>query len=318
MTVTDGMDTARARTIADHLKNEGAALAGVGMQGGVLMKTLKDVWSGPDVEDFAREWEAARPAIARSSNHLTDAGHELTRQADEQDRTSDADGAPGPAEGGSRRGHPFVTGAPQLPPLIPGFRSSDPGRVWDTVKDVWDTVTSPVFGFVQTVVDEAISKLEDIKKFTWVGKAAKIWGVVGGVASYAFGLWDMGQAVVRFFTEGPSVDGFLQLAEGFFGWVSGGLGIAAIFATGTIFGAPAGLVLGGLALLAGLISLGIGTIREYGPWFMDVIEEDPAWAAKVSQHGGLHHGWELPERNAPIPKIYKASDRQNALGMAGA
>lgn len=318
MTVTDGMDTARARAIADQLKSQGSALAGLGVQGTVLMRTLDEVWGGPDAEQFSREWQAARPALARSSNHLTEAGHELTRQANEQDRTSEAGGASGPLDGGVRRGHPFITGAPQLPPMIPGFRSSDPARVWDTVKDVWDTVTSPIFGFVQTVVDEAISKLEDIKRFRWLSRAARIWGVAGGVVSYLFGQWDMAQAVYRFFTEGPSWDGALQFAEGFFGWLSGGLGIAAIFATGTIFGAPAGLVLGALALGAGLISLGLGVIREYGPWFIDVIKEDPGWAGKVSRHGGLHWGWELPERNGPIPAPYKASDRRSALGMAGA
>lgn len=321
MTVTDGMDTARARVIADQLKSQGSALAGLGVQGSVLMKTLEGVWSGPDVEEFAREWQTARPAIARSSNHLTEAGHELSRQAAEQDRTSDAGGTSGPANGGAPRGNPFVTGAPSMPERpLPMLYEPDPASAWrnltKAVREGWDVITDPIFGAVQTVVDEVVSKLEDVKKFKWLGTAAKIWGLAGGVLSYAFGQLDMVQAVWRFFTEGPSLDGALQFAEGFFGWLAGGFGIAALFAAGTIFGVPAGIVLGGLAGVCGLISIGIGLVREFGPWFVDAVESDPAWAAKASRAGGLHHGWDLPERSAPIPPLYRASDRQDALGVA--
>lgn len=86
---------------------------------------------------------------------------------------------------------------------------------------------------------------------------------------------------------------------------SGGLAIAAVFAGGTLLGVPVAVVLGVGAAILGAASIGIGLAREYGPEFIEFVKEDPGWAAKVSQHGGLRHGWELPERQVPIGPVYR-------------
>lgn len=337
MTVTEGMDTARARVVAGLLKNQGALLAGLGARGTVLTEVLQDVWGGPDAERFAREWQGARPMMARSSQELTAFADELTREADEQDRTSGADhagGAPGEGAGAGSGRLPHVGGrVPDLgKPVIPVVPLADPreaGATWRTITealgDLWDFYTDPLFGLVEgvvtgvvDVVDWVVEKL-DLEKFKLLGKVGKVLGVLGGVASIAFGHVDMAEAVWRFITEGPSWDAALQFIEGWTGYASGALGIVALVAAGTVAGLPAALVVGAGAVVLGGISITIGLVREYGPWFLDVVEEDPAWVAKVSRHGGLRHGWELPERNNPIPPIYRASDRRGFMGaLAGA
>ncbi|MEK4241305.1 hypothetical protein NYE39_04765 [Janibacter sp. FSL W8-0316] len=337
MTVTDGMDTARARVVATQLKHQGAVLAGIGTQGSALADVLKDVWGGPDAEKFAREWQAARPALNRSSRDLDEVANELTRQADEQDGASEGGPGRGAAagDGGGPGRAPWHGGrTPELDgrpgPTDPfahplGAAPAAWEAITDTLKDVWEIYTSPFFGLAQMVVDEVVGyvvdKLEKLDgRFKILGKLAKIAGVAGGYLSMIFGQVDMVQAVWRLFTEGPSVDGVLQFFEGLTGWLSGGLAIAAVFAGGTILGAPAGIVLGGAAAILAVISLGIGVVREYGPWFIDVVEGDPAWAAEVGfGGGGMRHGYEMPERNGPIPPPYKASDRRSQMGMlAGA
>lgn len=321
MTVTDGMDTARARVIADQLKSQGSALAGLGVQGSVLMKTLEGVWSGPDVEEFAREWQTTRPAIARSSNHLTEAGHELSRQAAEQDETSIGGGAGGNGGTGAQRPHHgLVTGAPTLPPMVPGMRAQDPEKMWKTLQDVWEVHTHPIMELLRTAFDETLAKfLDDLaelgSKFRWLGTAGKVLGGIGGLISVGFGYRDIGRGLWRTLTEGPSVDSALQVLQGVLGTASGALAIAAAVLGISGVGLPLAAVLGVGSVALGLLSLAVGEAREYFPWFKQAIEEDPTWAAQISQEGGLRHGWELPERNAPIPKMYRKSDLPSFMGV---
>lgn len=322
--VEQGMDTARARVVANQLKHEGSALAALGAQGSAMMGVLEDVWGGPDAEKFSREWQAARPSIARSSQALTESGHELTRQAEEQDTASGGDGGAGTGIGGIRAElpphHGWETGAPNLPPMFPEFRDPDPEGAWNTLKDLWELSNHPLAELWKIAFDETLGELLDELgklggKFKILGVAGKVFGGLGGLWSYITGYTNMGQAVYRLFTEGPSVDGALQFLQGAFGAASGSLAIAAAALGLTGVGGLPAIIVGGGALLCGLISLGIGEVREYWPWFKQTIEEDPSWAAKISQQGGLYHGWELPERNAPVPPPYRKSDLAGFMGV---
>lgn len=326
MTVTDGMDTARARVVAGQLKQQGIALADLGARGGAMADTLFALWSGSDADEFSREWRSAQPFIARSSSDLISIADELTGQADEQDDASEgAGGVRGAGHGaaGVRTElppHGLETGAPVLPPMVPGMRAKDPEKMWTELKDVWDAWTNPIVQVLKTAYDETLGKVLDKAtelggKFKVLGTVGKVLGVVGGLFSVGFGFVGMVSAVRRLFTEGLSVDVGLQFVEGWLGWAAGGLAIAAAFASGTVVGLPVAGVLGGAALLCGLASIAVGEAREYWPWFRQTVEEDPAWAARVSQHGGLHHGWELPERNAPVPPVYRKSDLAGFMGV---
>lgn len=293
MTVQQGMDTARARQIADGLRVQGNALSALGPQGSAMMQVLDQVWNGPDTEHFAREWNSARPQIDQAGTSLTDMANELARQAEEQDLASEGSGF-GP---GLPPPVPPLPPLPPLPPPPPGFFEkigellSD---AWGWVKDGWDWIREnfPIpawFADLIAIVDE----IKDIfRKAPFLKHVFKIFGKITPFVGLAIGLWDMGEAIFRFFDEGFTKDSVLQFFEGLTGAIAGGLGIAAIFATGTIVGAPAGVVLGALALVFGGISIGIGIYRDYDEEIDAFVQE--AWPY-IEPH--------LPGMPLPLPQF---------------
>lgn len=290
MTVEHGMDTARARSIAGQLRKHGSALDTLGAQGSAMMQLLDDVWNGPDGEHFAREWQSARPQIDHAGRAVADLGQELVRQADEQDLASEASGL-GPG---------FPT-PPVLPlPPIPKLPSLPDvfGAIQDILGSVWDFLRGfaysiPVFiSDVLGLLDEWTTILKNSKWLKWLSLPLKILGKVTPFISAVVGLWDLGESIYRFFTEGFSKDSVLQFFQGLTGTIGPGLGIAALFATGTIFGAPAGLVLGIGAAIFGGISIAIGIYREFD-------EEIDAAAKWAWDHGLI--GGPLLNPNAPGP-----------------
>lgn len=303
MTVEQGMDTARARGIADQLGTQGSALDAIGAQGSAMMQLLNDVWSGPDTEQFAREWQSARPRIDRAGQALTDMGRELRRQADQQDVASEGAGL-GP-------GGPTPPGLP-LPPIppLPIPRLPSLPDIFAKVNEI----IADIVGFVRSwiAVPMWVSDL-----FTWLDEAFKIFrnspltrlifkglGRVTPFLSAVLGLWDIGESIYRFFTEGFTKDSVLQFFQGLTGTIGAGLGIAALFAGGTIIGLPAAAVLGAGALIFGAISIGIGIYREFDDeidQFVRDNEEIIRWALRPGPIGTP--GFPLPMPQFPPPTV---------------
>lgn len=305
MSVAEGMETGRARSIADQLRSQGSVIGDVAARGSAMMSVLEDVWQGPDVEQFAREWGSARPQLDRAEQLVRDMGEELARQAEDQDRASEGSGiGPGSPQLPKLPGLPDFPGLPGLPKL-PSFPDIF-GVIGDLLKGAWDFLRSSAYSIPALLADalawadEAFQVLKNLKWLKWLSLPLKLLGRVTPFIGAVLGLWDMGEAIYRWFTEGFSKDSVLQFFQGLTGTIAGGLGIAAIFATGTILGAPAGLVLGALALVFGGISIGIGIYRE----FDDEIDAAAKWAWDNGLIGGpLNPNSPLPGFPLPLPQF---------------
>lgn len=310
MSVAEGMDTGRARSVAGALRSQSSVLGDIAARGSAMMNVLEDVWQGPDVEQFAREWGSARPQLDRAEQLVRDMGEELTRQAEDQDRASDGEGF-GPGEPRIPP-IPKLPDLPQLPklPRLPSFPDIF-GVIGDLLKGAWDFLRSFAYSIPALLADalawadEAFQVLKNLKWLKWLSLPLKLLGRATPFIGAVLGQWDMLVAIHRWFSEGFSKDSVLQYFQGVTGTIAGGLGIAAIFATGTILGVPAGVALGVLALVFGGISIGIGIYRE----FDDEIDAAAKWAWDNGLIGGPLNpnsplpGWPLPLPQFPPPTI---------------
>lgn len=92
--VTHGADAARLDEISGQLRVQGEQVGQIGETLGVVSGTLREAWSGPDMEHLLAQTDQLRPAIARTGASLVAWADALREQADQQ-RT-------GSGEGGSR------------------------------------------------------------------------------------------------------------------------------------------------------------------------------------------------------------------------
>lgn len=270
MTVEQGMDTDRARSVSDGLTAQGHALDTLAVQGSAMMQVLEGAWGGPDSEHFSTQWSAARPAIDRAAQSVTDMGRELLRQAEQQDLASARSEfgptpPPMPKDGEPVPLPDVPTGPfPPFPPLPPM------PDIFDTIKEivggVIDTLRSWWFGAGAWFAG-LLSDIDDALKFLARSPIVRLifkgLGRVTPILGLVLGLWDLGQSIYRFFTEGFTKDSVLQFFQGLTGTAAAVLGIAALFASGTIIGLPAAPVLLVLAGVLGAISIGIGIYRAF-------------------------------------------------------
>lgn len=227
------------------------------------------VWKGEDGNRFRDEWTSAlRPMLNRTSESLQNQSKSLLKHADEQERASTSgDGtnsSPAPSGSGGSGGNSGGPGG--------SGGGSDPGRGWG------DSFTDPDYqhapGGIEWLLEKAgvtdgsgassiANALKFVAdKFSWnlelaqveagvskffgfMDHAGKVLGVLGG----AIGVLDVLSGI-------DNKDPF-RMADGVIG---GGLSLAAVLATGTIVGAPAGVVLGGLALGWGLLGMMSGDV----------------------------------------------------------
>ena len=228
MSVAEGMDTGRARSVAGTLRSQSSVLGDIAARGSSMMGLLEDVWQGQDVEQFAREWSSARPQLDRAEQLVRDMGEELTRQADDQDRASDGEGF-GPGEPRIPT-IPKLPDLPQLPklPRLPSFPDIF-GAIGDFLKGAWDFLRSfaysipAFFSDLLGWADEAFNALKNLKWLKWLSLPLKLLGKVTPFVGAILGLWDMGESIYRWFTEGFSKDSVLQFFQGLTGTIAGGL-----------------------------------------------------------------------------------------------
>ena len=63
MSVSEGMDVERVRSIAAQLGRSSERIRGVHGDGTGSMRVLDGVWAGPDLETFSRGWDAGASSL---------------------------------------------------------------------------------------------------------------------------------------------------------------------------------------------------------------------------------------------------------------
>ncbi|WP_191564988.1 WXG100 family type VII secretion target [Janibacter melonis] len=145
MTVTEGMDVERVRSIATQLMDLGSRVEDVRQEGQTRVDVLDDVWAGPDLEHFQRSWRATVPRLTHAGQAMRDYGQRLDDQAEDQDDAS-------ASIGGRAPGAPTPPVPLPLPPLPPG-RTGQGQSLLDRIWDALDRVTQPVRDLVTGVLD---------------------------------------------------------------------------------------------------------------------------------------------------------------------
>ena len=218
-------------------------------------------WKGADGENFRSAWTSSlRPMLSKATESLEHQSKSLLTQAAEQEQASTGGGVGASSTAG------VDTSASTLTPTYPKDRNwddafTDPnyehapsGVEWLLEKFIAGdgNEASDIVGAIQFVADKFswnidLAQVEKgvSKFFDFMRGAGKVLGVLGT----AVGALDIASGI-----EGK--DPF-RVADGLIG---GGLSIAALAATGTILGAPAGLVLGGVALGWGLLGMASGDV----------------------------------------------------------
>lgn len=265
MAVTHGADVAELRALARQMQVTGQRL--VGAEKGITSAMRAADWEGTDADGFKSMWNGTlRTSLLRASQTLDGQSTVLKLHADDQERASAADGAgTGGTAGGGADGETARRDGGMQPKDIqkagekderewsdaftdPNYEHAPTGLEWllDRFGEGWaDNI--PLFkwaadklawnfDFVEKGVDDLVDKIK-------VG--GKVLGIVGG----ALGVGDV--------ITGIAYKDPFRAADGAIG---AGLSIAALAATGTILGAPAGAVLGGVALVWGVATMISGDV----------------------------------------------------------
>ncbi|MFC9332622.1 hypothetical protein [Arthrobacter sp. NPDC057009] len=213
-------------------------------------------WKGADGDKFRNAWTSSlRPMLSKATESLEHQSKSLLTQAAEQEKASSAGGvntsltrgiSVQASTGKSRNwGGAFTD---------PNYDHAPSGVEWMVEKFGAEdgNAASDIASAIQFVADKFswTTDLGQIEKgvskfFDFMRPVGKVLGVLGA----AVGALDIGSGL-----EGK--DPF-RMADGFIG---AGLSVAAIAATGTILGAPAGIVLGGVALGWGLLGMMSGDV----------------------------------------------------------
>lgn len=149
-TVSEGMDVAHVRQIAQSMLGLSSQLGSVKSRGDAQVSTLEHVWSGDDLDAFTGSWHETSPGISHTADALRQMGRQLQDEAQEQEVASGG-------SGGSRfpawPNWPNLPDLPDLkPPQLPGQGALD--RLLDLVGDAWE-------GFV-TVVQKGLDILTSL------------------------------------------------------------------------------------------------------------------------------------------------------------
>lgn len=255
-----GADINELRTLSASLAKSGSSLKSVEATVNSLMQSA--AWKGTDGDRFRSEWSSTlRPMLNKASESLRGQSTSLLKHAEEQEQASGAGGGSELASSGSGEGTGPGSGPASSPPPAWGDAFTDPdyqhapsGIEWLLEKLGVDdgSAASGIATALVFVADKFNWNLElaqvqaGVSRFFDVMKGAgKVLGVLGG----AIGVLDVLSGI-------DGKDPF-RIADGVIG---GGLSVAALTATGTIVGAPAGVVLGGLALGWGLLGMMSGDV----------------------------------------------------------
>lgn len=170
MTVTEGMDVERVRSIAQHLLSQSTKIDDIRSSGDGQIAVLDQVWSGPDLDKFEDGWHKAMPQLDHAGQALRDFGRDLVRQANDQDKASGGGG-------GGRRGGPILPpgkteeGQSLLDRILKGIGNGI-SKVWDGVEKVVDWVKDNIWTplgiplIIKDLVEGLRKVADDFKKWT--------------------------------------------------------------------------------------------------------------------------------------------------------
>lgn len=252
-----GADIDQLRTLSRSLAQSGSSLKGVESTVNALMQST--AWKGTDGDRFRSEWSSTlRPMLNKTSESLQNQSSALLIHADEQETASSQGGAGSPSGSGNGSGANPPVSAPERTWADaftdPDYQHTPAGIEWLLERVGIDdgSAASGIASAVVFVADKFNWNLELAqvqagvsKFFDFMKGTGKVLGVLGG----AIGVLDVLSGI-------DGKDPF-RIADGLIG---GGLSVAAVVATGTILGAPAGVVLGGLALGWGLLGMMSGDV----------------------------------------------------------
>lgn len=155
MSVSEGMDVERVRSIAAQLNASGERIRTVCGEGSASMAVLTDAWAGADLGGFSKGWAAGAGQLESAAAAMTALQRELLRQADDQDRASGTvsaggGGGPDPREAigdffeglfGGDDGPSFEAEADAggwgMPDPVGGLKDAW-GRGQEVMEDAWD------------------------------------------------------------------------------------------------------------------------------------------------------------------------------------
>lgn len=179
-TVSEGMDAARVRQVAQSMLGLSNRLGTVKSHGDAQLSTLEHVWSGDDLDAFTEQWHQTSPGIAHTADALRAMGRSLQDQAADQEVTSGAGGAGG-------AGLPGWPGWPDLPdlkaPRLPGQEVLD--LIWKGIKTIGTGIKDFVVGALDvltstytTITLLAVDLFEAIKNTrvgAWASDLVRKW-----------------------------------------------------------------------------------------------------------------------------------------------
>ncbi|WP_457963064.1 hypothetical protein M1E17_16485 [Arthrobacter sp. D1-29] len=252
-----GADIEQLRTLSKTMGQSGSRLKTVESTVNSLVQSA--AWKGADGDRFRSEWTSSlRPMLSRTSESLESQSQLLLKHADEQDQASNSGRGAASSPAPSGAGDPGNGSGPERnwgdAFTDPDYEHAPGGIQWLLEKaGVNDgSAASSIANALKFAADKFSWNLELAqveagvsKFFGFMGHAGKVLGVLGG----AIGVLDVLSGI-------DNKDPF-RIADGVIG---GGLSVAAVLATGTIVGAPAGVVLGGLALGWGLLGMMSGDV----------------------------------------------------------
>lgn len=251
-----GADVEQLRALSKSMGQSALRLENVASTVNALVQSA--AWKGADGDTFRNAWTSSlRPMLNKAADSLQHHSKSLVVHAAEQEKASNdgthtASTAATPAQplqqtsaNGRNWGDAFTD---------PNYEHAPSGMEWLLEKAGAEdgNQASDIASALQFVADKFNWNLElaQVEKgvsrfFDFMKGAGKALGVLGG----AIGALDVLSGI-----EGK--DPF-RIADGVIG---GGLSIAALAATGTILGAPTGIVLGGIALGWGLLGMVSGDV----------------------------------------------------------
>ncbi|WP_435200890.1 hypothetical protein [Janibacter sp. GS2] len=207
MSVSEGMDVERVRSIAGQLGASGERLRTVRGEGSASMAILDSAWAGADRGGFSNGWTSSAGSLEAAAAALQHLQRELLRQAEEQDTAS---GGAGDGGRGERLDHGEVVDD-LFDDLFGGGGDGGGGDGWrpptpiDGLGDAWDRGTDAL----EDTWDWGVDRGRDLVEWgrdglDWVGdRGAQLAGVTRDFwDDEVLARWDAGaQALARL---GPS------------------------------------------------------------------------------------------------------------------
>ncbi|HIZ97256.1 MAG TPA: WXG100 family type VII secretion target [Candidatus Janibacter merdipullorum] len=255
-TVSHGMDVSRVREIATQVQGLATRVDAVRTRGTAQVETLESAWAGPDADALAGEWSAATPMISGAAQGLRQSATAMLRDADEQERASQAEGGWG-ATGITPR--PATPGAASIIDRVTDVITDIAKKVADgirlvaeTIRDIMRNPAVAIPMLIKSMIQELAKRVDDVGDFfkTLPERYPKVAGV-----------WSKAAPVLKFLGRFAKV----IPGAGVVAWVVDAWGVGADIMNGelNLRDVWSKVVLGGVSAIAALFP-GVGTLISIG------------------------------------------------------